>query len=281
MSNREPRVVLHQKFGRIHFIHIMSLEDGFILAAILFVFTILINLAILALNILIFLVVTAFTGSRGARIASISALVLIVLFVTLIAVTYHSPSESLQQTAINPPDVAATTNPTTSIAPVTNTNNSTPSGSSTTTHVSLDSTIPPPGMDTGIAVKAGDRIAITATGWAEYGTNPDGTCDGTPQVNPDGQRQYPNGGLSCPPRLDPYSIVQNAPIGELLAGVFPAGTNGTPNGGEYTAVGGNGNFMAQSSGHLYLLFNESTYNNNGGWTDNSGSYQVTVTITPA
>ncbi len=280
----EPRVILHQKFGRIHFFRLVPMSEGLIIVAMTWFFIIMINLAIFALNLIIFLVVTAFKGSKGARIASISVLVLITLVAVLIVRSFsassntagYSPPDGNSQQGVF--DQTATANPT-SIVPVTNTNNTTPSGPSTTTHLPVDSAVPPPGVDTGIVVNAGDQITITATGSIAYGTNPDGTCDGTPLVNPDGQRQYPNGGLSCPPLMDPYTIAQNVPVGELLAAVFPAGTSGTPSG--YAVVGSHGSFTAQSSGHLYLLVNESTYNNNGGWTDNVGSYQVTVTITPA
>jgi len=277
MSNKnEPKVAVVSRFGRIRFIQIVPMSDGIIIAAVAFFFIVMVNLAILALNILILLVVTAFTGSKGARIASISVLLSIFLIVGLIV---HSSIDTTNAQLSQQNGVQQTVSDQTAASPTST--DSTTGGSSTTTNTSLDSTIPPPGYDTGIVINAGDKISISATGWVTYGTNPDGTCDGTPLVNPDGQRQYPNGGLSCDPRMDQYTIVQNAPVGELLAGVFPAGTNETHDGGEYTAVGSNGNFTTQSSGHLYLLMNESTYNNNGGWTDDSGSYKVTVMITPA
>ncbi len=83
MSN-EPRVILHQKFGGIHFIRVVPMSHGIIKVAVTWFFIIMINLAILALNLLIFLVRTAITGSKWARVASISALVLITLIVVLI-----------------------------------------------------------------------------------------------------------------------------------------------------------------------------------------------------
>lgn len=281
---KEPYIVTRQRFGRIEFVRVAPLGEGCVDAALMIFINLSINAIILVLNILIFLIVTVFTGSKGARIASISVLVVITLIVVLIVRSYsvssnmagYSPATGNSQQAMF--DQTATANPT-SFAPVTNTNSATSSVPSTTTHVPVNSNIPPPGVDTGIAVTSGEKVTVTASGWITYGTNPDGTCDGTPPVNPDGQRQYPNGGLSCPPLIDPYTIAQNVPVGEILAGVFPSGTSGTPGG--FSAVGSHGSFIAQGSGHLYLLVNESTYNNNGGWTDNVGSYQATVTITPA
>src|ERR1019366_2986001 len=82
-------------------------------------------------------------------------------------------------------------------------------------HMAVDSSIPPPGVDTGIALTAGEQITITAQGWVTFGSGSDPTCDTSSnavniRVNPDGQRETVNG-VSCPPRMDQYISYPDSP----------------------------------------------------------------------
>lgn len=140
-------------------------------------------------------------------------------------------------------------------------------------HVTVDSSVPLPGVDTGITVTVGEQITITAHGWATYGSNSDPTCDTSANaanihVDPDGQRENSSGG-SCPPRMDQYVSFPSSPVGELMAGIGPD----TPE--AWFAAGSSYTGTISVSGHLYFVFND------GYYADNIGQYQVTITISPS
>jgi murein DD-endopeptidase MepM/ murein hydrolase activator NlpD len=140
-------------------------------------------------------------------------------------------------------------------------------------HMAVDSSIPPPGVDTRIALTAGEQITITAQGWVTFGSGSDPTCDTSSnavniRVNPDGQRETVNG-VSCPPRMDQYISHPDSPVGELMAGIG-SGTSQI-----WFAPGSSYTGTVSTNGNLYLLFND------GYYPDNTGQYQVTITVSPS
>jgi hypothetical protein len=115
-------------------------------------------------------------------------------------------------------------------------------------------------VDTGIGVRVGQHIRITATGQTTYGYEGAG-CVGTPTVTPDGQRALPSG--VCGPKIDPTAELPTAPIGALIARVAS---------GPWIVVGGRHTFIAARSGELVLSYNE-VY-----WSDDTGSYEVIISV---
>jgi hypothetical protein len=84
-----------------------------------------------------------------------------------------------------------------------------------------------------------------------YGSDPSGT-------------RYLQGGATCVPFIVSGTLVPSAPVGALLARI---GTSGT-----WTVVGAHFQGPAWNSGRLFLIMNDSV------WDDNSGIYKVVVTV---
>jgi hypothetical protein len=103
---------------------------------------------------------------------------------------------------------------------------------------------------------------ISATGSAGYGyQGGTGPCAGYPTTEPDGSRYL--GGTSCGgPKDDPNATLAGYPIGLLI---------GKVGNGAWFAVGADGSVPSGVSGMLTLAYNDSDY------SDNSGSYSVTIT----
>ena len=110
------------------------------------------------------------------------------------------------------------------------------------------------GVDTGIELRAGDQVNISATGTVTAGRR-------AGQVSPDGGRVGGLGIVSAYP-------VPNAGVGALIG--YVRLTNG-----QVTApfiIGSQQSFAAQADGRLFLLVNDDNYN------DNSGSFTVRVRV---
>jgi PA-IL-like protein len=99
--------------------------------------------------------------------------------------------------------------------------------------------------DSGLMVRAGQRLRITATGRVSLGN---------------GQMSTPTG---LPRLADRDKLMRNEPTGALIAVI------GDDN-DDFIFVGANREFVAQRAGRLFLGVNE------GNLGDNSGSYNVTV-----
>ena len=96
--------------------------------------------------------------------------------------------------------------------------------------------------DTGIVLRAGDQVTITATG--SVFSSPDGTVP----AGPDG---YPNA-----PELHQFNLI---PAGDHAGLIARVGTNGTP-----LVAGTSTQFTSDSAGHLFLGINDSGVSNNRG-----------------
>ena len=99
--------------------------------------------------------------------------------------------------------------------------------------------------DSGLMVRAGQRLRITATGRVSLGA---------------GQMSTPTG---LPRLADRDKLMRNEPTGALIAVI------GDDN-DDFIFVGANREFVAQRDGRLFLGVNE------GNLADNSGTYDVTV-----
>ena len=99
--------------------------------------------------------------------------------------------------------------------------------------------------DSGLMVRAGQRLRITATGRVSLGA---------------GQMSTPTG---LPRLADRDKLMRNEPTGALIAVI------GDDN-DDFIFVGANREFVAQRDGRLFLGVNE------GNLGDNSGTYEVTV-----
>ena len=99
--------------------------------------------------------------------------------------------------------------------------------------------------DSGLMVRAGQRLRITATGRVSLGN---------------GQMSTPTG---LPRLADRDKLMRNEPTGALIAVI------GDDN-DDFIFIGANREFVAQRDGRLFLGVNE------GNLVDNSGTYDVTV-----
>jgi hypothetical protein len=99
--------------------------------------------------------------------------------------------------------------------------------------------------DSGLMVRAGQRLRITATGRVSLGA---------------GQMSTPTG---LPRLVDRDKLMRNDPTGALIAVI------GDDN-DDFIFIGANREFVAQRAGRLFLGVNE------GNLGDNSGTYDVTV-----
>jgi hypothetical protein len=103
------------------------------------------------------------------------------------------------------------------------------------------------GTDTGVDLRAGDRVQITATGTVVAGTR-------AGEVGPEGRRSTGFGAIvSARP-------VPNAGVGALIGFIRLADGQTT----QPFLIGPQQTFTAQSDGRLVLLVNDDNYNDNGG-----------------
>ena len=110
----------------------------------------------------------------------------------------------------------------------------------------------PRGVDTGIDLRAGDQVTITATGTVTAGRR-------AGVVSPDGGRQGASSILGTYP-------VPNAGVGALIGYILS--TNGQTS--QPFLVGSQSTFTSPVDGRLYLMVNDDNYN------DNSGSFSVRI-----
>jgi hypothetical protein len=103
--------------------------------------------------------------------------------------------------------------------------------------------------DSGLMVRKGQRLRITATGRVSLGQGRFSTPTGLPRV------------------VDTEKLMRNEPTGELIAVV------GDDN-DDFIAVGASREFYAPRDGRLFLGVNE------GNLEDNTGSYDVVVEVEP-
>jgi hypothetical protein len=150
-----------------------------------------------------------------------------------------------------------------------NTNTTTPTAIPVIFHFVVNANQDFPGLDTGINLTVGEHLAIEAQGWASYGYQ-GSTCVGTPLTNPDGQRIL--NGNPCAPKLDPNATLPSSPTGELLANIGQPGSSSSTG---WFAIGSSYSTTISTSGRLYLLYNDTV----GSYGNNSGNYQVTITVT--
>ncbi len=124
--------------------------------------------------------------------------------------------------------------------------------------------------DTGINIAAGSELEISASGTVTYGLSA-------------GETIGPNGGNPGGSQFLPDAVVPSAILHSLIGktGGTTAVGNGTPvpegTPGDGTGfVGVSYDKIISSGGELFLGFNEEV----GGFSDNSGSFSVTVTVVP-
>jgi hypothetical protein len=103
--------------------------------------------------------------------------------------------------------------------------------------------------DSGLMVRKGQRLRVTATGRVSLGQGRFSTPTGLPRV------------------VDTEKLMRNEPTGELIAVI------GDDN-DEFIAVGASREFFAPRDGRLFLGVNE------GNLDDNTGSYDVVVEVEP-
>ncbi|MBV9927937.1 MAG: hypothetical protein JOZ96_23155 [Acidobacteria bacterium] len=103
--------------------------------------------------------------------------------------------------------------------------------------------------DSGLMVRKGQRLRITATGRVSLGEGRFSTPTGLPRV------------------VDTEKLMRNEPTGELIAVI------GDDN-DEFIAVGANREFYATRDGRLFLGVNE------GKLEDNTGSYDALIEVEP-
>jgi hypothetical protein len=103
--------------------------------------------------------------------------------------------------------------------------------------------------DTGLMVRRGQRLRITATGRVSLGEGRFSTPTGLPRV------------------VDTEKLMRNEPTGELIAVI------GDDN-DEFIAIGANREFYATRDGRLFLGVNE------GKLEDNTGSYDALIEVEP-
>lgn len=110
------------------------------------------------------------------------------------------------------------------------------------------------GIDTGVELRTGDQVTISATGTVIAGRR-------AGEVTPDGGRVSGLGIVSAYP-------VPNAGVGALIGYIrLSSGQNTAP-----FIIGSQQSFAAQSDGRLFLLVNDDNY------SDNSGSFTVRIRI---
>lgn len=110
------------------------------------------------------------------------------------------------------------------------------------------------GIDTGIELRSGDQVSVSATGTVVAGRR-------AGEVTPDGGRVSGLGIVSAYP-------VPNAGVGALIGYIrLTNGQNTAP-----FVLGSQQSFAAQADGRLFLLVNDDNYN------DNSGNFTVRIRV---
>ncbi|HJR09712.1 MAG TPA: LecA/PA-IL family lectin [Pyrinomonadaceae bacterium] len=110
------------------------------------------------------------------------------------------------------------------------------------------------GTDTGVELRSGDQVSISASGTIIAGRR-------AGEVTPDGGRVSGLGIVSAYP-------VPNAGVGALIGYIrLSNGQNTAP-----FVIGSQQNFGAQADGRLFLLINDDNYN------DNSGNFNVRIRV---
>lgn len=211
----------------------------------------------------------SFRGSK--RIFSITAGVVILVVIIAILIpsllnNHLQPSQSTSSSISTTPVQAPTLVPTSAPIPTATPIPPTPTPTPKVYHFTVNGTQDLPGLDTGIDVTIGDHLQTAAQGLITFGTN------GIPYTNPDGQCQESVSGQCSQgsSKMDSSAVLSSAPIGELVAGITPPGSTSTM----WFAVGSAYSNSIQLSGRLFLIYNDDP----GYFGDNSGIYQVTITI---
>jgi hypothetical protein len=138
-----------------------------------------------------------------------------------------------------------------------------------TYHLSISSTSP--WTDTGISVYAGALLSIQATGTVSYFGDNTQAVTGPGGTNYDGTQFFPE---SVYPNTTVVSLIGKIG-GTTTIGTGTALPGGLPgNGVGY--VGSSYSEVVPTTGELFLGFNDQV----GSFGDNSGSFQVSVTVAP-
>lgn len=145
------------------------------------------------------------------------------------------------------------------------------SGQRTTVDVLASSGLP--GIPSGISATVGDQISITSNGLGQYGSEGAGNCGSYPWTDANGQRYVSNSASTrptsltpCGAKIDTGAPSSTLPVGRLL---FRVGTSGS-----WDDVGTGYAGIADGTGQIYLLYNDSAA------ADNQGGYHVTVVDQP-
>ena len=121
-------------------------------------------------------------------------------------------------------------------------------------------------VNTGVSVSSGDTLTITATGQVFYANRATGWTD------PDGVGPENDGTTIGASNVIAPGAINVSHVGRIgLTDLVPEGSPGKGQG----FVGSSYSQVISSSGDLYLGFNDAIFG------DNSGSYDVTITVTPA
>lgn len=210
----------------------------------------------------------------GITAGKVFGLVILAVIISAVATHFLQSSSHVPLASLPTPTTAPTVAPTPTPSPTpfptpSPTPSPTPTPAPVVYHFSVNVAQESPGLNTRINLAVGNHVTITAQGWVTYGQDSGSGCDGNPLVNPDGQRQL--NGSSCPSKMDSSAVLSSAPIGELLASI---GQPGVDSSATWFSVGSSYSTTASTNGDLYLLFNDDP----GYYSDNSGNYQVTVTV---
>jgi hypothetical protein len=117
------------------------------------------------------------------------------------------------------------------------------------------------GVDTGLLVRRGETLQVTATGHVTYGQEsvPTGECTGTAETDADGNRTV--NGIKCPAKIDEYETLPTTPVGTLIAHIGD---------GPWFKVGARSRFTCDRDGELWLGHNDYYP------SDNTGFFQVKI-----
>lgn len=120
-------------------------------------------------------------------------------------------------------------------------------------------------LDTGISLRTGQSIIITATGRAKFASS------WNQETDPDGNLYDTRTGNKIGQRYDGSALLRSSPIGTLLGAINNDGVISNP-----FALGTSVNFQAPSDGVLMLAYNDNPnqYYNNSGYYTVSISYET-------
>ncbi len=126
---------------------------------------------------------------------------------------------------------------------------------------------PSPGTSTGITIPLHATIDISAYGIASFVPATNADCTHASYTDPDGNLYYETtkADLCGKGPLGSTTPMPSVPIGTLI------GRIGT---GPWMVIGSHATFTAQTTGTLFLLYNDSD------WNDNTGGYNVNLHIQP-